>query len=635
MTTSVYFEDAFKLLQFDPAGVVINQVEQCRPLEHIQSFVEKLKRYVELGKAASVHNSRAPLGQTKMAQSIANNENAEALLNFDPAAVVLRQVGKPQILNRLADFATKLQHYLTLASQSERPEAETNNSVVSPEIVLSERTTDVADVQQENATESMDIRPDSVPSQDQAFVSVTPTLTRTGNVEENSGELTTAEHAGEEIQGDRNGSDDVEPAAQFPYEAEDASIEEESTTNVFPDDPSEEEDPQEDTEEEEEDLFLGTEEIQFSTTESARPFEHHDSIEITPNQNTQNGQPQMHCDDTLQTNIQVAEEPTRRSQQVQTLVELHQTTNFHRDVLMSAHGYPHPGAMLAATVTNNIPTPLRGTTTQMDATLLGGPDNISVVGASSTKATDEGNNPVKRDTEVSPDQPLSKRQRRSKKTKKTKKEEKLKEEDLPDLPEAPKVDAPEGYKGSLDESKLERAEGLTREQLNKNLKELGLKAKFAMSVVSCRHGQISHLTFNSAWNELPYTKDQTFKFWMGEGARRLSIATPLDPATNPEQDPVPIFWAQKRSSPALCHYIGHFRCVNFDTTQKVMLKGERRQALLEFKLVEFKNEMEQKLWELKNGGEASPVESAGQIVQPANAAQRTLGLSLWHHSVMA
>lgn len=147
-----------------------------------------------------------------------------------------------------------------------------------------------------------------------------------------------------------------------------------------------------------------------------------------------------------------------------------------------------------------------------------------------------------------------------------------------------------GFSGDIEDSKIPRSVGKTRKVLNKHLEKLGLTACFTNGVVS-KHGQdVSHLTFSNEWNDLPFDTSETFEWWLGVGATRLDLASPLDPNqyyTQPK-NAVPIFWAckQDKGGGSLCHYIGHFRCIRFEK-RKVNFKDQARQALIEFKFEHF------------------------------------------------
>ena len=132
--------------------------------------------------------------------------------------------------------------------------------------------------------------------------------------------------------------------------------------------------------------------------------------------------------------------------------------------------------------------------------------------------------------------------------------------------------------------------GLTRAQLDKHREWFGLE-KSLQAAVSGKGGKVSHLALSEDWNQLPYSDDQTLKWNLGVGKMRMAAANPL----RPEEDhpAVPIFFVKKRQrGGGLCHYVGHYKCCRFDDSAnaKVMFKGEPRQALIEFKLVEFKED---------------------------------------------
>jgi len=155
-----------------------------------------------------------------------------------------------------------------------------------------------------------------------------------------------------------------------------------------------------------------------------------------------------------------------------------------------------------------------------------------------------------------------------------------------------------GYDGTIKKSKLRRSEGQPRSLLNKRLRSLGLTCAFGQPVVSSNGPRISHLTLNSKWNDLPFTEQDCLQYWLGDGAKRLSLASPLDPARYIQHDTgIPIFWAVNSNEPggARCYYVGHWICVRFylfDQTQnnderKMIHKKKDRQALLEFDFVRF------------------------------------------------
>ena len=86
-------------------------------------------------------------------------------------------------------------------------------------------------------------------------------------------------------------------------------------------------------------------------------------------------------------------------------------------------------------------------------------------------------------------------------------------------------------------SKLRRSEGRTREELNRHLADLGLKAKFGQTVVSAKEGVLSHLTFNVGdWNNLPQTEQEPFIWWLGDGEKRAAAGQPRKPRCDTAAD---------------------------------------------------------------------------------------------------
>jgi hypothetical protein len=155
-----------------------------------------------------------------------------------------------------------------------------------------------------------------------------------------------------------------------------------------------------------------------------------------------------------------------------------------------------------------------------------------------------------------------------------------------------------GCKGDLKSSHLERSVGRTRAVLNKYLDNLCLMAKFGMGVVSKQSNRVSHLTFNNAWNHLPRTQDETLEYWLGEGTHRLALVSPLDPSIQEQpEEGIPVFWAcDKKHGGALCHYVGHFRCIGLTKTDTaVMLIKKARQALIEFEFIKFDDSLAQRI----------------------------------------
>lgn len=148
----------------------------------------------------------------------------------------------------------------------------------------------------------------------------------------------------------------------------------------------------------------------------------------------------------------------------------------------------------------------------------------------------------------------------------------------------------QSYDGSLDQSSLARSEGRTRKVLNANLAKLGLTAKFSMGVVSKRGARVSHLTLHHNWNDLPRDSTETMEWWLGEGPKRLALASALDPSKC-RQSSVAVFWAERKTNGAgLCHYVGHFECIGIEPI-RVTFKGEPRQALIELRFCQFDTEL--------------------------------------------
>jgi len=154
-----------------------------------------------------------------------------------------------------------------------------------------------------------------------------------------------------------------------------------------------------------------------------------------------------------------------------------------------------------------------------------------------------------------------------------------------------------GYSGKLVHSQLQRSVGRTRAELNSCLEYLGIRAKFGMTLVSRKDGVMSHLTFAERWNDLPQTKEEKLEFWLGEGLGRLRLAAPLNPLIKYQPEAgLPIFWAcaSSQKGGALCHYVGHFRCINF-VHSEATLKGKKRQVLLEFEFAKYDHLLGQKI----------------------------------------
>jgi hypothetical protein len=158
-------------------------------------------------------------------------------------------------------------------------------------------------------------------------------------------------------------------------------------------------------------------------------------------------------------------------------------------------------------------------------------------------------------------------------------------------------ESPLGFNGTINQSLLKRSVGLTRAVLNQHYVMLGLTSCFSMTVISKRGQNVSHLTLNHRWNDLPYNEHQMLKWWVGEGPSRVYLASPLNPALVQPQPIIPIFFAQtnKGGGGALCHYVGHYQCVHFETGQSVVFKSKPRQALLGFKFVRFDQQLADKL----------------------------------------
>lgn len=138
--------------------------------------------------------------------------------------------------------------------------------------------------------------------------------------------------------------------------------------------------------------------------------------------------------------------------------------------------------------------------------------------------------------------------------------------------------------------------GHTRKILNENIAKLGFQAKFGQSVVSCLRKKISHITLSDKWNFLPKTTNEKLQYYLGEGERRLSLASPFNPRTDKQdKNGIPVFW--NYSSTHKCHYIGHYRCVAFNRylNECILKKGKNRQALLEFEFVRFNEVLNHKL----------------------------------------
>jgi hypothetical protein len=148
--------------------------------------------------------------------------------------------------------------------------------------------------------------------------------------------------------------------------------------------------------------------------------------------------------------------------------------------------------------------------------------------------------------------------------------------------------------GVLVQSSLRRSVGQTRFVLNQRLSRLGLSFKFSQGVVAQKGGNISHLTLGQGWNFLPLEKNDRLQWWVGEGPKRLVLASPLDPGRY-AQTSIPIFWAMPaKEGGALCHYVGHWMCVRFAHAKTVITK-KPRQALLEFQFERFDDVLSKKM----------------------------------------
>jgi hypothetical protein len=142
--------------------------------------------------------------------------------------------------------------------------------------------------------------------------------------------------------------------------------------------------------------------------------------------------------------------------------------------------------------------------------------------------------------------------------------------------------------------------------LNKHLNKLGLAACFHQTVISKRGNDVSHVTLNYKWNNLPRTESETLEWWLGEGPQRVTLASPLDPLLH-DQRPIPIFWAaasqgKNKSGGDRCHYVGHFRCIRFNKVKTASVKRKLRQALIEFEFVEFDKGLSQAMTSIRKIG---------------------------------
>jgi hypothetical protein len=164
----------------------------------------------------------------------------------------------------------------------------------------------------------------------------------------------------------------------------------------------------------------------------------------------------------------------------------------------------------------------------------------------------------------------------------------------------PRKLAPGGVKTDLKRSLLERSVGRTRKVLNEHLEYLGLTAKFNVPVVSKHGSRMSHLTFKSTWNDLPQSRNETLEWWLGEGPTRIALASPLDPSIQKQPlEGIPVFWATPNSGADICYYVGHFRCIAFFKTRRVVMLGKARQALIELQFVKFDESLAQKIATIK------------------------------------
>lgn len=169
-------------------------------------------------------------------------------------------------------------------------------------------------------------------------------------------------------------------------------------------------------------------------------------------------------------------------------------------------------------------------------------------------------------------------------------DQEVEEEDEEDGQQEDNSVPPAGRRLVRNGSQLRRSVGLTRNTLNLYLKELGLTAKFGRGAISSRKHVISHLTFQHRWNDMPYDESHVMRWWIATGVNRLRLALPLNPKLQPIQQAIAIFWAEhnKKGGGALCHYVGHFRCVHFkENKRNVEFKDCQRQALLLFEFVHF------------------------------------------------
>lgn len=163
-----------------------------------------------------------------------------------------------------------------------------------------------------------------------------------------------------------------------------------------------------------------------------------------------------------------------------------------------------------------------------------------------------------------------------------------------------------GHSGSLKTSELRRSVGKTRTTLNKHLRELGLTSPFAVSAISKKGQKVSHVTLNTKWNLIPKNETEPLEWWLGEGPSRLNLASPLDPSQFEQSARgIPIFWAcpptKGKGGGDRCHYIGHYRCVEFQRfATPILVKDKARQALIGFQFVRFNETMAERIAELSS-----------------------------------
>lgn len=147
--------------------------------------------------------------------------------------------------------------------------------------------------------------------------------------------------------------------------------------------------------------------------------------------------------------------------------------------------------------------------------------------------------------------------------------------------------------------------GRTRRNLNHYLKTLGLTANFGSGVVSKqRGGEVSHLTLECNWNDLPNQQSQKLEWWVERGASSLAQASLLDPLNRDQpKEGVPVFWSceQPNGDEALCHYVGHFRPDSF-TYRAATVRGKQRQTLVEMSFVKYDNDLANKIALIPSSG---------------------------------